>query len=178
MNLISAIEFHNGWLKKNEDTFLYYGELNFEKLNLNRNDCDFFIVGGIPRWAAPNLYFFVPDKINLISKRFFCFGEDALDRKICIDIISGGKVVLIDKGGAYKCFLNSSIQSMCTTLFYYMNMIDDAIKIKGKNAFLENDIPMDLIVEFENCMNQYDNEAIKKGGFWDCEIKRLKKTDE
>jgi hypothetical protein len=174
MKPISAIDFHNKWLEKNEDSFLYYGDLNIDKLGLSEKDSAFFLLSGLPKWVAPNLYFYIPENFALIFDRYFAFGEDADDGKLCIDTKKSGQVIILDENDVFRCFLNSSVQLMVTSIFCYMEMIDSAIQANGKDSFVENKITLNLIEKFMMDVKECDPIALQSNAFWEVELKRVR----
>ena len=173
MKLLSAIDFHNKWLEKNEENFIYFDKQDLLNLKLKKNDEDFLCTSGIPEWAAPNMFFFNQSSIDLIDECYFFFGEDSQDRKVCIDTKNENIIVILENNCASH-FVNSSLQAFFTSIYEYMLMVDEALSLNGESAFINNNIPSKVIENFSTRVARFDALAVANKSFWEEEIFRLK----
>lgn len=55
----------------------------------------------------------------------------------------------------------------------FSKLIDEAIRLNGEFAFLDNEIPESVRIWFENELKRIDPKAMEKNTFWSEEIKNL-----
>lgn len=128
----------------------------------------------MPRFAAPNLFFHVPE----MKSEMFKIGETRDEHWICVSPPDGGKIVEMDPGGTGAQFpFNSSIEKMCECLLAYQEMVEIAITTGQRDAASRNHIPDYLIAKAAEDIQKIDAESCQSDSFWVRELlRRFSKT--
>lgn len=150
-----------------DSDFIKYDSLLLSSLGLDKETVEVLSINGLPEWAAPNINFgFFDSKDNVLK-----IGEDRDENDIYIDVQSG-KVLF----GARESVININTKALRDTLKAYAEMVEKAISV-DENSVVENQIPDDLIFEFQEKLSRIDSYAVENTGFWIKEIERCLRNE-
>jgi hypothetical protein len=123
---------------------------------------------GLPSWVAPNIFLHAP---TLKSESLAIFGEDRNEREIMI-VAPGGAVIANENGKTI--YVASGLDIFIKHLILYADMVESALKIKGKRAVVDNNIPDECISTFESIVRSDEIHVVDEDTFWTEEIRRLR----
>lgn len=123
---------------------------------------------GLPSWVAPNIFLYAP---VLSSESVAIFGEDRNEREIMIVAPSGA--IIANKNGK-TIYVASGLDVFIKHLILYADMVESALKIKGKRAVVDNNIPDECISAFESIVRSDEIDVVDGDTFWAEEIRRLR----
>lgn len=135
------------------------------KMGFSALDAKILAEIGIPKWAAPNMSFRIPeaDGIHRIM-----IGEDREDRCIYYGI-DDQAIYVID--GEQRKVISIGLGGLILTLILYAGMVELAIA-DDRDAFRMNRIPISLVDKFRETYCLYCSD-IYPGGFIEKEVARL-----
>lgn len=143
------------------------------------------IEAGLPEEAAPFLGFQRPvtGPLPTLSeyfglsdtfRRYRVIGSNGSGDPICIDQAQQGSIVSINHDDHYRpIFMNSSIPQLAESLILYRRLVRQTITVGGEDAFMDNNIPVDLRVWIAQEMEQVDAPALLEGCMWHGELAAL-----
>ena len=70
-------------------------------------------------------------------------------------------------------FINSSVMQLAESLFAYRRLIEDTQSENGPNAYLDRDIPAEVLARFESFLRDSDPPALVSG-MWADGLEQLK----
>ena len=172
MKSFTSEEFHSRWADFDPSEFIFYSPQALEKIGLEPEEKGFFLISGLPEWAAPNIHFWKSFEEKYSG--LICIGVDGDENFICLEKQNMGRLVVVDKENHESVrYLNASISILCRTLLEYSEMVEASIS-KSEDAFSENSIPDISIDEFRSRIMAFDPDAVRlPNSFWSEEISRL-----
>ena len=183
---MTPAEFVQAWNgDKDEDTLVRFTAASLESSGLSAGTCAFLSEAGLPSDAAPFLSFASRDNLTIPSmttvygvpeefKPYRIIGSDGEGSPICIDT-STDHIELLDHEWNFKRILmNSTVALLAETLSEYRTIGRKARELRGPDAWINNDIPVSLIDQFEERLRRVDEPALTEGSFWRQEIVNLR----
>jgi hypothetical protein len=147
-------------------------------LNIPFEAKKFLVEAGLPEEAAPLLTFGVISKkpLELASdvfglpkgfSRYYIIGSNGSGDPICIDEANEGAIVLLNHDCKFKSvFVNTSVMQIAESLLAYRDLVNDAIKENGTDAYLDWNIPICLLEQTKSVIQKIDPVALEKETFW------------
>lgn len=131
---------------------------------------------GLPNSAAPFLGFGERTALQLPSvtsvykigdPRYRIVGENGSGDPVCIDTAAGGRVVYLNHDDGMKPeFMNTSVPQLGYSLLAFRYAVRDTIAAGGEDAYLDGQIPREVMDRFVSTMKVIDADAIRPGQFW------------
>lgn len=135
---------------------------------------------GLPEDAAPFLSFAQLKELETVSSawgleakfdRYVMIGSDGEGSPICVDRESDGKVELLDHESAFAAtFMNSDVARLADCLLAFRCLVQNTQERNGDDAYLDGDVPADLIDRLESVIFSTDAPAMLAGSFWSQQI--------
>lgn len=178
--MISPREFKQKWDSEKNGKLINYFAEHLEKLPLSKEDRLFLIEAGLPASAPPYLEFktvqnLYDQKNNncKVKEEYLPIGTTGGGDYIYINT-NNRNIIYLDSGNQNKeVFINSTINQLAECILLFSNMIDKAIDTNGEDAFLDSDIPPELITWITNEIKRADPKSLEEGAFWHTELKEL-----
>jgi SUKH-4 immunity protein len=138
----------------------------------------FLIQPGLPESAAPYLdfggkhHFGIPSVADLWKageafRRYRTIGANGFGDPICLDEEADGAVVYLNHDdGMRRCFMNSNVQCLASSLLAFREVVRETQQRGGTGAWLAGKIPSDVVDRFILRMDEIDPPAIKADTFW------------
>src|SRR5262245_5003209 len=137
----------------------------------------FLMQAGLPESAAPyldfggNHYRGIPSAAELWKgeafRRYRIIGVNGFGDPICLDEETGGAVVYLNHDDEMKRgFINSSVERLALSLLAFREVVRETQHRGGADAYLNGQIPSDLVDRFILRMEELDPPAIKSDMFW------------
>lgn len=138
----------------------------------------FLIQPGLPESAAPYLdfggkhYLGIPSVADLWKageafRRYRIIGANGFGDPICLDEQSGGTIVYLNHDSEMKSlFMNSTVECMAFSLLAFREVVRETQRRGGPDAYLNGQVPSELVDQFILRMDDIDPPAIKSGSFW------------
>jgi len=138
----------------------------------------FLVQPGLPVEAAPFFnfggkhYIRIPSTAELWQageafRRYRIIGANGFGDPVCVDEEMEGAVVYLNHDdNMRRAFMNSNVESLAYSLLAFRDAVDEAQQRGGKDAFLNNQIPNDVIDRFIVRLGEIDPPAIKSDAFW------------
>jgi len=105
--------------------------------------------------------------------RYRIIGSDGEGSPICIETETD-EIYLLDHDLNYEPdFVNSTVSQLGASLLAYRKLVRQTIAARGEDAFLDNDVPTELALAFEDEMLRIDSRSMSDGAFWTKEYTRL-----
>lgn len=182
--MLSAKEFKDKWDTIKNGALIVYNIDEMPDLAISQETINFLTVTGLPETPPPYLEFKSSKGmlVNLTKKfnmsfeyqDYWFLGSTGSGDPICLKGLSG-EVIFLNNGSNYEeVFINTTINQFAECILTYANMIDEVININGEDAYIDNDIPDDLIEWLSNEFRKIDVAAIDQDNFWAIEIENLK----
>jgi len=168
------------------DPCIVLSQERLQKVNLKASTAEFLAVAGLPQSAAPFLSF---SEVNEASspfglkltavfhhlgreyERFIVLGFDGSGNPIAIDTANDDQVVWLDHEENFRhAYMNSSIGALATFLLGYRDFVQDLLKAKGEDAFLNGEYGDHELVELRQQLELVDSRAFDSGTFWSQEL--------
>jgi len=141
---------------------------------------------GLPSSAAPFLTFDALaqnplqnaatdyDRLQAEYARYWIIGGNSCGDPICVDEKEQGRVVYLNHDNNFDViFMNSSVPQLAECLLEYRTLLEETQKMNGPEAWLDRQIPSDIIKRLEDQILKIDHSAINSDSFWDDEIRSL-----
>jgi hypothetical protein len=147
-------------------------------LRIPEDQRTFLIQPGLPESAAPYLTFGGKHYIGMPSaaelwkasnafKRYRVIGANGFGDPICVDEESEGVIVYLNHDDEMKrCFMNSNVGRLASTLLAFREVVQETQKRGGPDAYLDGQVPSDVVDRFIVQMDEIDPSAIKANTFW------------
>jgi hypothetical protein len=149
-----------------------YSLSDLEALSLAEDDSRLLCEVGLPCWAAPNIYFGMPEPCA--GRPAVKIGEDKYDRAILL-LRPGGRVVVERGPGACGLMeMHDGVAQMVEVLLLYADMVERSLRADGRNASISNRIPDELIDWFAERVSAISPGLVRPDTFWHEEISRLR----
>ena len=161
-----------------EDRLVSFPQELIDELLISKDEKIFLVEAGLPEEASPFLTFGqttkeflapvnkvwgLPDDYN----RYRIIGSNVSGDPICIDQLTYGAVVYLNHDMQFKSVLiNSSVIYLAESLLAYRELVNEAIRINGAEAYMDGDIPIVLLDKTVKTIQQIDKEAFVEGSFW------------
>ncbi|PJZ02157.1 hypothetical protein CPT06_01110 [Bacillus vallismortis] len=176
-------EFNRNWDVNKNGPLLKFSYDDLIEMPFSEEFKQFLSLGGLPETPPPYLDFTsFQASFNPITsifdmseafRKYWLLGSTGSGDPICI-IENNESIVYLDNGNDYKeVFINSSINQFAECILLFSEMIDKAIQINGEDAFIDNDIPEDVIEWLKEELKRVDSNCINEGNFWSTEIESL-----
>jgi hypothetical protein len=177
-------DFKREWTAAGE-TLIAFTPESLQSLALPETSADFLVNAGLPDTAAPFLDFHGqgPRRLQPASaaypigpefERFLCIGTNGSGDPICIDTESNGVVVvLLHDDNFHVVRMNSSIEQLAESLLAFRKLVDATCELNGEDAFLDGEIPKQLIELLSEELATIDPNCVLERSFWSTELKSL-----
>jgi hypothetical protein len=172
------------------DPCIVLSQGRLQKIKLKASSAEFLAVAGLPQNAAPFLSFgemneeSSPFGLKLSAvfnhlgeeyERFIVLGFDGSGNPIAIDTENDDQVVWLDHEEDFRhAYMNSSIGALATFLLGYRDFVQDLLKAKGEDAFLNGEYEDHELAELQQKLELVDNRAFASGTFWSQELGNMK----
>ena len=176
-------EFRDKWIAAG-DELMPFGETDFASTNVTADTKTFLLGAGLPSSAAPFLEFDGSGKRRFkpVTERFpapselgnyLCIGFGGSGDPVCI-CGSTGNVAMLNHDDHFRPILmNTSIVQLAESLLVFRQMVDAACAANGDDAYLDGDVPHDLIQSTRDDIARADSAAMQEGCFWWTELATL-----
>ena len=153
-------------------------------LPIAAGDADWLVTVGLPRSAPPFLSFGGKPQISIPTvtelwgvssgAHYRVIGSTGSGDPIAIDTAASGQIVYLNHDNHFqRVFINSSVMQLAESLFAYRRLIEDTQSENGPNAYLDRDIPAEVLARFESFLRDSDPPALVSG-MWADELEQLK----
>jgi hypothetical protein len=167
-------EFQKKWPGDIQRAFFFPTLDEVKMLTSSKEEQDFIVASGIPKWSAPNLHLHSIE--NDLSPEFHIIGEDRNANIIVVNSDSkelGWGKQSDSEGFGYIC---RTIGIFLIELYHYQCMVSDALTQAGPDAFVENKIPRELVLEFVRKIQRNNSSSMtSEKSFWKNETDRILK---
>ncbi|MBF7154365.1 SUKH-4 family immunity protein [Bacillus albus] len=168
----------------NEEIYglIHYNEKIIHSYSFSKETKDFLIKAGFPESAPPFLTFEsanngggirlskIQNELGTMYDKFIYFGFTGSGNPICIDE-SKSQLVYIDYDNENKVVLiNSTIEKFAESLLVYVEFIKEVKAANGRKAYIEKNIPEDLVEWISSALQEIDAVALTEGCFWTEEL--------
>lgn len=138
----------------------------------------FLIQPGLPESAAPYLdfggkyYNAIPSAAELWKageafRRYRVIGANGFGDPICVDEEAGGAVVYLRHDDEMKShFMNSNLECLAGSLLAFREVVRQSQQRGGPDAYLDGQIPSDVVDQFIVRIDEIDPPAIRSDAFW------------
>ncbi len=182
---LSPDEFRTCWCYEEDEMLHPFPADSIAGLALSDESRAFLITAGLPDSAAPFLEFRVPGVGPLRSvtaewpqaaeigdfSQNYVIGFDSSGDPICL---ADGQIVVLNCDNCFqRLFLNSSIPQLAESLLVYRQFVYDTQERNGEDAWLDGDIPEDLLKNIHDELLRIDPAAVQPDRFWSFEMERL-----
>lgn len=179
--MLSPFEFRQKWDPVKNGKLINFSFVDLEEVSLSTEVKMFLIEAGLPESASPYLEFRTSQNLSFKNYNnsesiddYFCIGTTGAGDFICVKT-SSGNIVYLDSGNQNReVFINSSINQFTECLLFFSSMIDKAIETNGEDAYLDNNIPSELLDWIMNEITRIDSQSLREGNFWNVELEDLK----
>ncbi len=152
-------------------------------ISLLQEEKDFLTTIGLPDSAAPFLSFECP-KGQLVSvsdqwkqdkklSQYKVIGSNGSGDPIALDAIRGDVVYINHDNNFARVFMNSSPSKLAASLKAFRQLIEDTITENGEEAFLDNNIPVQVQTRFRQEIESIDPAATRPESFWSEQIDQM-----
>jgi len=174
---VSPADFKQAW-ERDDDKLVPFPTDVVAPLRIPEAHRAFLVEAGLPESAAPYLHFGGRHYVRMPSaaegwkageafNRYRVVGANGFGDPICIDVESGGAVVYLNHDDEMKCrFMNSNVECLAGSLLAFRDVIQQTQQHGGTDAFLDGQIPTEVVDRFIERMDQIDPPAIKSDTFW------------
>ncbi|MDF1746910.1 MAG: SUKH-4 family immunity protein, partial [Gimesia sp.] len=112
-------------------------------------------------------------------RRYRIIGSNGSGDPVCIDEVENGQVVYLNHDFNFKrVLINSSIPALAESLVVYREFIREVQKRNGEDAWLDGDIPEDVLESIDGELKRIDPAGMQPGCFWSFELERLLEEQE
>lgn len=193
---MNADDFKREWTAAG-DTLIAFTPESLQAITLPEASTEFLLNAGLPDSVAPFLDFHGHGSRRLQSasaayptgpefKRFLCIGTSGsgdpicIDTEsICIDTESNGAVVLLFHDDNFRVVpMNSSVEKLADSLLAFRKLVDATCELNGEDAFLDGDVPNQLIDKLAEDLAAIDPDCMVERSFWFAEVKSLQQMAE
>ncbi|WP_191556527.1 SUKH-4 family immunity protein [Metabacillus idriensis] len=180
--MMSPENFLKNWNTAKDGELIAFNEDGLIIDSISEQTRDFLVNAGLPETPPPYLEFIssngillsLIEKFNMPSKfkNYWYLGTTGSGDPVCLNVKDN--IVYLNNGDNYnEIFINSSINQFAESILLFNNMIDKAIEVNGEDAFLDNDIPEELITRLKEDLKRIDKKSIDSNSFWRTEIENL-----
>lgn len=173
-------QFMNAWNTAVDGPLLRFDPEALEAVPLSDEARHFLCEAGLPADSAPYLEFRSGEGTLSDLKTAFgmpreysaywLLGTTGYGDPVCLKAGSSQVVCIrMDRGGT-EWFINSSVPQFAEFLLVYAELVQRTIKENGADAFLENDIPQDILRWAVSEFGRIDPAAFAHGTFWREEV--------
>ncbi|TWU09449.1 hypothetical protein CA54_46910 [Symmachiella macrocystis] len=185
--MISPDDFRNRWAAAPyASKLISVSTASLAGLSISDNTVAFLTSAGLPADAAPFLSFgelgegtlhTVAEQYSLASD-FDCYhkiGSDDAGNPICFDGTKLDAIVYLDHDAKFNCvFINGSVSQLAESLLVYQSLVQQTQERNGEDAYLDGDIPEDVLLWLETEIARIDSAALADGCFWNTELASLR----
>lgn len=183
--MISADEFRTAFAGDGLATF---EPRAVSALGLSQDQADWLVKVGLPTSAAPFLGFgdqrellSLPSMAALyqerdpeIAERYRVIGSNGSGDPVVLDIAANGAVVFLNHDNDLeRILINSSVTQLAECLLAFKRLIERAQAANGEDAYLDGNIPPDVLREFVDIVQACDPVAIEGGTLWGDELTNI-----
>ena len=170
-------EFKGAWERDNDKLVTFPPEV-VATLRIPEAHRAFLIEPGLPESAAPYLdfggkqYIQIPSAAELWKageafQRYRIIGANGFGDPICLDEESAGAVVYLNHDDEMnRRFMNSTVDRLAFSLLAFRDVVQETQRRGGSDAYLNGQIPGDLVDQFIVQMEEIDPPAIESEQFW------------
>jgi SUKH-4 immunity protein len=176
-------EFATAWVVS-DDRLNRFTQESLAGIHVAPGDLEFLTHAGLPDSAAPFMGFDAPRQIPTLANqwqlgeefaRYRVIGANGSGDPICIDELANGAIVELNHDADFLVTLiNSSAARLAETLLAFRRLVEEALRVNGEDAFLDNDVPAAAIAAFETALKRIDPSAAKFNTFWSHQIEQLR----
>ncbi len=182
--------FRDQWCDDEDEELILFTEEALAGISLPEDSREFLISAGLPDSAAPFLDFRAPDVGQLPNvaeswqqgaefRRYRIIGSNGSGDPVCIDEAENGQVVYLNHDFNFKrVFINSSIPTLAESLLMYRKCIRDVQERNGEDAWLDGDIPAEILESINEELKRIDPAGIQSECFWSFELEQLLEEQE
>lgn len=174
--MMTPAEFEHAWGDDSMFPLVAWPDEAFEETGISVENRRFLTEAGLPEAAAPYLDF-GPTEETLPER--WDLPESFAKYTIIGDTGSGDPIVLVPDGSvAYlnhdddmaEVYINKDVPTLAETLLRFRNLIQEAQRVGGKDAYVEGRVPADLQRGFETFLRQADPRALEQDSLWGGEV--------
>jgi hypothetical protein len=170
-------DFRQAW-EKDDFKLVTFSPEAVATLRIPEGDRSFLTQPGLPESAAPYLDFAgklhsaIPSVADLwkageVFRRYRTIGANGFGDPICLDEESDGAVVYLNHDDeTRRRFMNSNVQCLAFSLLAFRDVVRETQERGGADAWLQRQIPSDVVDRFILRMDDIDAPAIKSDAFW------------
>ena len=137
---------------------------------------------GLPRSAAPYLDFRSPQQSPLPTAseiwrlpdsfaHYRVIGSNGFGDPVCIDEDEEGSIVYLNHDNGFaRVFVNSSVPKLAECLLAFRALVRESQSCNGPDAYLDGDIPNDLLDAFVETLKAVDGVALYDDSLWEAEV--------
>jgi hypothetical protein len=176
--MISPAEFRSTW-DESLSWFTPFPESVFEGTQIPAVTKQFLTEIGLPGSVAPFLDFGPDHEVLETPSERWGLSEPFAQYWIIgcngygdpIVLTSTGSVLYLNHdAGMREVYINKDVATLAEALLRYEKLISEAQEVGGPDAFLDNEIPVDLQNEFEAFLKQIDPQACAPDTMWGGEV--------
>jgi hypothetical protein len=174
---MTAEEFKRAWERDDFELISFSAEA-VAGLRIPEEQRAFLLQPGLPKQAAPYLDFGGKYNFEIPSvaeqwrageafRRYRIIGANGFGDPVCLDEAADGAVVYLNHDDEMKRrFMNSNVQCLAFSLLAFRDVVRETLKSGGPDAWLDNNIPSEVVDQFILRMDEIDAAAIKADTFW------------
>ncbi len=181
--------FRERWCDDEDEVLVAFPAESVTRLSLSETSHEFLISAGLPDSAAPFLDFQAPESGMLPDvsekwnqdpsfQRYRIIGNNGSGDPVCLDEAENGWVVYLNHDFDFKpVLINLSIQALAESLLVYRQFIRETQEQNGEDAWLDCDIPDELLERLESELKRIDTAGMSPDCFWTMELERLREGE-
>lgn len=180
---MASQDFAQAWGE--EDPLCRFARIELDRFELAPATVDFLTTVGLPSDAAPFLSFGYRDehvmtvaerwKVSSNLSRYVGIGHTDNGDPITIDSRDGSRIDWLDHEDNFRpTLMNSSVGQLAQSLLAYRGLVEATLEMRGDDAFLDGNIPIDLIDELEHSLREIDEVGFSGDTFWSLETELLR----
>ncbi len=101
-------------------------------------------------------------------------GSNDCGDPICLDERAQGRVVYLNHDNGFQAvFVNSSVQQLASALLAYRQLVRDTQARNGPDAWLDSNVPADLVERLRDELQRIDPPALGDSAFWESQLVNL-----
>jgi hypothetical protein len=174
--MMTPAEFERAWGDDSMFPLIAYPDEIFEGTGISAENRRFLTEAGLPERAAPYLGF-EPTEESL--PELWDLPESFAKYTIIGNNGSGDPVVLTPAGSVMylnhdddmaEVYINKDVATLAEALLRFRNLILEAQRVGGEDAYLDHRIPVDLQRGFEAFLREADPRALEADSLWGGEV--------
>lgn len=168
--------FRSLWNAEENGSLMNFDQQVINILKIDEHNKEFFRIAGLPETPAPYLEFISSEglllnlsiKLSLSEqyKDYWYLGTTAAGEIVTLKERTGHIVAMDVQNNNKETYINSSIIHFAEFLYEFSEMILKAIEINGDDAFIDNNIPEELLMDTIKNLKTIDEAALEYATFW------------